>query len=103
MAKKSGTAKMDPLAEAVKRLNGEQSESNWKSLASTLKKSGIKYYKVGYAASLDGESDLTKAHVKLYDKKHSEVYTIPLIVMDGKRIEGATRFLIGLEINRRVL
>jgi RNase H-fold protein (predicted Holliday junction resolvase) len=91
------------LDAAVRKLNAEQSEANWESLASALKKSGIRYYKVAFPSGLNGESDLTKANIVLYDREYAPKYKIPVILRSGNRIEGATRYLIGLEINRKAI
>ncbi len=103
MAARKQSEKRNGFDAIVRKLNSDQSEENWESFASALKKSGIRYYNVVFPSGLDGEADLTKSHITLYDKNYAEKHKIPVLCRHGKKIEGATRYLIGLEINRKVL
>jgi len=75
------------------------SEKNWKTLASSLKKGGIVYYRVFFEkGKLNKTQDLRRSYAGLYDKKENLVAKIPIFKREGKRIEGATIYLKGLLI-----
>ncbi len=77
-------------------------EKNWKGLASSLKKSGIAYYKPVFGkGKLKNTQDLKKSYVELYDRKAKPVAKIPIFMKKGKEPRGATIYLKGLLINNK--
>ncbi len=69
----------------------------------SLKKSGIKYYKIIFAngGKLNRMQDITKSVAKLYDSRYNLVTKVPLFVRNGKEIAGATIYLVGLSVCNR--
>lgn len=46
---------------------------------------------------------LKGAYAVIYDGRMRSLYNVPVIKRAGKRIEGATAYLKGLEINRSII
>ncbi len=88
----------------VSQLWKEPNEKNWVSFSKALKGSGIKYYKVIFAnaGKLNKMQDLAKSYVELYDAKYRLVNKVPLFMKTGKKIDGATIYLKGLQVSNRV-
>ena len=84
----------------VEKLWKEPVEKNWKIFASLLKKSGIKYYRVNFQneGKLNKVQDLAKSFVELYDAKYKLVTKVPIFMKDGKKLTGATIYLMGLQV-----
>ena len=96
-------AKNSKVQNASKALWKEQSEKNWKALASSLKNSSIKYYRVIFAneGRLNRMQDLTKSFAELYDAKHATVVKVPIFKREKNRIRGATIYLTGLQVSNK--
>ena len=92
----------DNLQTISDRLWDNPEEKNWKSLASSLKASGIVYYRPVYGkGKLKNTQDLKKSYIELYDKKAKLVTKVPLFMKNGKELRGATIYLKGLSINNK--
>ena len=73
------------------------SASNWESLAKSLPKSGVKYYRVVYQkGKLANTEDLRDSYVELFDAKERLVSKVPVFRKEGKGVRGATIYLKGL-------
>lgn len=85
---------------AAEKLWKEQSDSNWDSFASALKKSNVAYYKIVFAneGKLNKMQDLTKSFAELYDAKYKRVAKVPIFKKEGKKVRGATIYLMGLQV-----
>ncbi len=88
---------IEKLTEALRRTPNDK---NWKSFSKNLKKSGIEYYKIIFAneGKLNRMQDITKSIVELYDSKYRLITTVPLFIKTGKKVDGATSYLIGLSV-----
>ncbi|MGC8495678.1 MAG: hypothetical protein ACP5MX_00505 [Candidatus Micrarchaeia archaeon] len=85
-------AKIEAMAETLWK---DPSVENWEKFALVLRNSKAKYYKVFYE-SLRNSEDLTKSFARIYDSKMKPVAKVPIIIKKGKKVEGATIFLKGL-------
>ncbi len=87
----------------AKALFKEQSEKNWGLFPIALKKSTVKYYRIVWAneGKLNKMQDLTKSFAELYDSKFKMIAEVPIFVKTGKKLRGATKYLIGLEVLNR--
>lgn len=92
--------KEDKLKSAEEALRKDPSERNWKALASALKASSAKYYRVIYEneGKLDKVQDLKKSYAELYDSKYKKLAKVPICIERGKRVSGATIYLKGLSV-----
>ena len=88
------------IVELAGKLWKEQSKKNWEAFAKALDKSPIEYYKVIFAneGKLNKMQDLTKSYAELYDAKYKIVTKVPIFKWDGKKIRGATVYLMGLQV-----
>ena len=86
------------IKEAVEALWDDPQAKNWERFSKSLKGSGVKYYKVVFESEnkLRKLDDLRDSYVALYDSKSKQVYKVPLIKKDGKKLRGATIYLKGL-------
>jgi hypothetical protein len=98
VAKTSTKVRTDPIAE----LEANPNEENWKRARAKILKEG-KYYYAFYPQGIRGAMSLKGAYTVIYDSKFKSLYKIPIIKRLGKGIEGATWYLKGLEINRRII
>ena len=92
------------IEEIAEKLWKDQSESNWKMLADSIKNGKIEYYRVFFEkkSKLNKIEDLRKSYAELYDGKYRSIVKVPVFKKDKKGIEGATIYLKGLRINNRV-
>jgi predicted phage-related endonuclease len=76
----------------------EQTKKNWEAFAKAIDKSPIEYYKIVFAneGKLNKMQDLTKSYAELYDAKHKIVTKVPVFMKTGKKVDGATIYLVGL-------
>ena len=88
----------------VEILNKNPSKENWDMFASALKKTKIKYYKIIWAngGKLNRMQDITRSVAKLYDSKYRVKANVPIFLKMGKKVRGATKYLIGLQILNEV-
>ncbi len=88
-----------PIADALWK---DQSKQNWEAFGTSLKKSGLKYYRIVFeAGKLEKQDDLRTSYAELYDAKEKLVAKIPIFMTDGANVEGATIYLKGLlNLNR---
>ncbi len=86
------------IKEVVEELWNDPQAKNWEKFSKSLKGSGIKYYKVVFEREnkLRKLDDLRDSYVALYDGKSKQIYKVPLIKKDGKKLRGATIYLKGL-------
>lgn len=100
--RKSATksAKTNP-EDAIGALNKEPSVENWKSALPVIKGSGARYYRIFYEKGLKDRDNLKKAYAVIYNASYKRLFRIPVIEMSGSKVEGATKYLIGLKINNR--
>jgi len=91
-------AKTDEIVGLAGKLWREQSKKNWEVFAKALDKSPVEHYKIVFAneGKLNRMQDLTKSYAELYDAKHKVVTKVPIFMKNGKKIDGATIFLVGL-------
>lgn len=85
----------------IEELNNNPSSENWKKMQNIIKKQKIKYYKIFYPDELKGKNNLTKSYAILYDSYFKVMFKVPIIIINKKRIEGATIFLKDLSLNTR--
>ncbi len=86
----------------IAQLAANPSEENWKKARAKTLKEG-KYYYAFYPKGIQGAMSLKGAYVVIYDKKYKSIYNVPIFKRVGKGIEGATWYLKGLGINRRII
>lgn len=89
-------------ADVISALNSDPSEENWKSAIPKMLKEG-KYYYVFYPDGVNEERSLLEAHAVIYGSDKKILYKVPIVKKSGKKIEGATIALKGLQINRSVI
>ncbi len=92
------------ITKATEQLWKNQSEKNWKAFSNALKGSPVKYYRIIFAneGKLNKMQDLTKSTAELYDSKYNLVTTVPVFKTQGKRLRGATIYLMGLSVYNKV-
>ncbi len=88
--------------ELALRLFKDPRKVNWDVFANALKRDGARYYAVVFPASLGGKQDLLKAYAILYGKGRRPLYKVPIVIRNGKSIEGAMAMFADLELNRAV-
>ncbi len=90
--------KTDQIVDIAGKIWKDQSRKNWEAFAKAVGKSPVEYYKIVFAneGKLNKMQDLTKSYAELYDAKHKIVAKVPIFMKTGKRIDGATTYLIGL-------
>ncbi len=85
------------FGEIVERLNRQQSKGNWEALGKSLKASGMKYYSIKFEKGKVNElEDLRKAYAQLHSPAGKVSYRIPGVMANGKKVRGATIYLMGL-------
>ncbi len=86
------------IVDLAGKLWKEPSKKNWETFAKALGKSPIEYYKIVFAneGKLNKMQDLTKSYAELYDSKHKVVTKVPIFIKNGKKVDGATIYLMGL-------
>ncbi len=92
------------VKKAADALWKEQNEDNWKAFAKALKDSNAEYYKIVFAneGKLNRMQDLTKSYAEIYDAKYHQITKIPIVRNEGKKVRGATIYLVGLQVSNRV-
>jgi hypothetical protein len=98
MQKKNVANAKDPVAELEKN----PTQKNWEAAQKKILKEG-RYYYPFYPSGVKGKGSLNDAYVVIYDKGYKSLYRLPIMRKTGKGVEGATWFLKGLEINRRLM
>jgi hypothetical protein len=104
MARKT-SAKPAPAkgkTDIIAQLVANPSEENWKKARTKILKEG-RYYYTFYPKAVQGSMSLKGAYVVIYDKGFKSLYKVPISKRVGNKIEGATWYLKGLEINRSII
>ncbi len=87
------------LEEASENLWKKQSEENWNDFRDILKDSEACYYKIiSEKGKISKEQDLRKSYAELFDEKERMICKIPIFMNKGKKVAGATIYLVGLQI-----
>lgn len=102
MAKEKKATGKNAGDRTIAELEANPTEQNWERAREKILKEG-KYYFIFYPKELKGKASLLDAHAVIYGKDRRSLYKIPVIKKTAKGIEGATIYLKGLEINRRIL
>ncbi|MEM0201108.1 MAG: hypothetical protein QXD23_01770 [Candidatus Micrarchaeaceae archaeon] len=90
---------MSNFKELSENLWKSPTKENWEEMKKTLNKSTAKYYKVKFEkGKISKDQDLTKSYIEIFDSKEKILGTIPIFIKDGKKISGATIYLVGLQI-----
>lgn len=89
-------------ADIIEELESNPTEEAWRKARAKILKEG-KYYFTFYPSGVKGSMSLKDAYAIIYDKGYRSLYRVPVTRRAGKRTEGATWFLKGLEINRKVI
>ncbi len=85
--------------EASDLLWKKPNKENWENFNSALKSSTAKYYKIVFEkGKINKEQDLRKSYAEIYDAKEKMLLKIPIFMNEGKKVVGATIYLIGLQI-----
>ncbi len=87
----------------IEEFNRNPSEDNWKKFMGIMKKDKAKYYYIAFPAGVKGKGSLRDAYAVIYNGQRKQLYKIPVMKTVGKKIEGATIYLKGLEVNRRAI
>jgi hypothetical protein len=87
----------------IAEFNKNPDEKHWESFKTKMKKDKAKYYYVVYPGSLKGKLSLRDAYAVIYDAKFKQLYKIPIIKTTKEGIEGATIYMMGLEVNRKAI
>lgn len=87
----------------IEELNSNPDEKNWSLFKQRAKKDKAKYYYVIYPKEVKDSLNLRKAYAVIYDNRYKQLYKVPIIKTTGKGIRGATIYLEGLEVNRKVI
>jgi hypothetical protein len=89
--------------EAADALWKEQSEDRWMEFAKALEGSNAAYYKVVFAneGKLSRMQDLTKSYAEIYDKEYRPITKVPIVKKEGKKVRGATIYLMGLRVSNK--
>ena len=95
--------KRQALSTIADKLWDNSCEENWAEFAGALKGSGAKYYRVvfGNKGKLNKVQELTKSYAEIYDAKYKQIAKVPIFKTVGKKIEGATIYMKGLEVSNR--
>jgi hypothetical protein len=95
--------KYDKIVKLSEILWKDQSGKNWDAVPAALKKSTIKYYRIVWAngGKLNKMQDLRKSFANLYDSKYEFIAKLPIFMTNGKKIRGATKYLIGLQVSNK--
>lgn len=85
----------------IEQLQKEPTEDNWKKALKIIQKG--KYYYIYYPNALKGKMSLSSAYAIIYDKSEKPIFKVPILKKTKNGIEGATSYLVGLEINREMI
>lgn len=88
----------DPIEE----LGKNPTRRNWELARERILKKG-RYYYPFYPSGVRGKGSLNGAYVVIYDKGYKSLCKVPIMCRSGGGVGGATWFLKGLEINRRLM
>ncbi|MGD0728961.1 MAG: hypothetical protein ABR981_02700 [Candidatus Micrarchaeaceae archaeon] len=102
-AKKSKEKSPKGRNDIIEELNKNPDEKNWSLFGQRAKKDKAKYYYVIYPKEVKDSLNLKKAYAVIYDGKYKQLYKVPIIKTKGNGIIGATMYLKGLEVNRKVI
>jgi hypothetical protein len=86
----------------ITELNNNPTEANWGKAAAKIAKEG-KYYFIFYPTGLKEKMSLLDANAVIYGKNFKQLYKVPILKKTSNGIEGATIYLKGLEINRKMI
>ncbi|MGC8479486.1 MAG: hypothetical protein ACP5M9_02350 [Candidatus Micrarchaeia archaeon] len=90
---------MNTFKDIENELWKKQNKENWEKFRNYLKKSNAKYYKIIFEqGKINNEQDLRKSYAELFDDKKKLLGKIPIFMTEGKKLTGATIYLVGLEI-----
>ena len=89
-------------SDVIAQLKEDPSEENWRKARAKILKEG-KYYYAFYPDGIKGSTSLKGAYAVIYDRNMKSLYNVPVIKKVGKKIEGATICLKGLQINRSII
>ncbi len=90
---------MSNFEELSESLWKKPTKENWEVMKKYLVKSTAKYYKVKFEkGKINKEQDLTKSYAEIFDSKEKILGKIPIFMKDGKGVQGATIYLVGLQI-----
>lgn len=78
-------------------------EQNWAKMEKKMKKDKAKMYYIFYPSGLKSKMNMKDAYAVIYDAKAKPLYRVPVYMKIKGGIDGATYFLKGLEINRKVI
>lgn len=95
-SKSSGTSAF--IAEFMKNPD----KAHWQEFAKICEGTKARYYAVVFPGGLGGKADLSKAYAIIYNAARKPLYKVPIIIRNGKSIEGATIMFRGLALNRSV-
>ncbi len=97
----AGNSKLEKAAEELWR---EQSDEKWGEFAGALVGSNAAYYKVVFAneGKLSKMQDLTKSYAEIYDAEYKPITKVPIVKKEGKKVRGATIYLMGLQVSNKV-
>ena len=87
----------------IDELNKSPDERHWALFAKQAQKDRAKYYYVLYPKEVKDSLNLRKAYAVIYDGRYKQLYKVPILKTSGKGIRGATIYLKGLEVNRKVI
>lgn len=101
---KTAKANIEKKLDLIEALEAEPTEENWKRALPKILAEG-KYYFTFYPNGIQGSMSLKGAYAVIYDKGYKSLYKVPLVKLVGKKgeVEGATWYLKGLEINRKMI
>ncbi len=90
---------MSDFEELSENLWKKPTKENWEMMEKYLKKSTAKYYKIKFEkGKINKEQDLTKSYAEIFDSKEKMLGKIPIFLNEGKKVVGATIYLVGLQI-----
>ena len=86
----------------IEELKKKPDRRSWERFYANLKKSRIKQYRVIYkSGKLKNRQDLYASFVELFDASGKLIAVVPLFEKNGRKVRGATKYLVGLSnINR---
>ncbi len=87
----------------IEEFNRNPDEKHWNAFKSKMRKDKAKYYYVIYPKDVKTSMNLRTAYAVIFNGRYRQLYKIPIIKNAKKGIEGATIYLKGLEVNRRVI
>ena len=102
MASKAGNNPKTGGNSIIAELQENPTEENWKRARAKILKEG-RYYYAFYPNGIQGSMSLKGAYAVIYDARMKSLYSVPVIKRVGKGVEGATIYLKGLHINRKII